>query len=200
MYHIHTTPGIILDSKNYGEAGKLLKIFTRNYGLVLVIAQGIRLEKSKLRYFTQEYTVANFSLVKGKEYWRLTSVSAISPEKNVENLHSNMEKVDILNARLCKMLSRLLQGEERHEELYDMVHESITFMYGQENLNENRLKTLESVIVYRILKILGYIGEPRDIKDEVFMAHISLQLLDDSETVRNVINHHVNKALIESHL
>lgn len=199
MYHIHTTPGLVLDSKNYGEAGKILRIFTRNYGLVSAVAQGIRLEKSKLRYFAQNHTVANFSLVKGKEFWRLTSASSVLEIKIIDN-RDNKKSIQILMVRICKMLARLLQGEERHEELFDMVWEGIEFMNKQEHIGEERLKILESIIMYKILKILGYIGANNEIDKSLHNLSISDSLLDENKKNRSIINQHVNKALVESHL
>ena len=73
MHPIHTTPGFIIGSRPSGEAGKMISIFTRDLGLVFASAQGIRFEKSKLRPFTQDYSFGQFSFVRGKEYWRLTS-------------------------------------------------------------------------------------------------------------------------------
>ncbi|MEK9177832.1 MAG: recombination protein O N-terminal domain-containing protein, partial [Patescibacteria group bacterium] len=73
MYSITTTPGFIIDSRPYGEAGRLMSIFTRELGLVRATAQGIRLEKSKLRYSSQLYSFGIFSFVCGKEFWRLTN-------------------------------------------------------------------------------------------------------------------------------
>src|SRR3989338_4347951 len=72
MNPIHTTPGFIIASRPYGETGKILSIFTRDIGLVGAVAQGIRLEKSKLRYHTQDYSFGTFSFVRGRELWRLT--------------------------------------------------------------------------------------------------------------------------------
>ena len=60
MHPIHTTLGFVINSRPYGEAGKLLSIFTRDFGLVLANAQGIRLEKSKLRPFIQDYSFGYF--------------------------------------------------------------------------------------------------------------------------------------------
>jgi DNA repair protein RecO (recombination protein O) len=199
MYHIHTTLGLILDSKNYGEAGKILRIFTRNYGLVSTVAQGIRLERSKLRYFAQNHSVANFSLVKGKEFWRLTSASSVLDKKIIDNI-GNKKNIQILMVRMCKMLARLLQGEERHEELFDMVWEGIEFMHKQEYIDEERMKILESIIMYKILKLLGYIGVDNELDKSLYNLPIDTSLLDENMKNRNIINQHVNKALVESHL
>ncbi len=54
-----------------------MSIFTRELGLVRATAQGIRLEKSKLRYSSQLYSFGIFSFVHGKEFWRLTSAGEL---------------------------------------------------------------------------------------------------------------------------
>src|SRR4051812_13786640 len=111
MHAIHTTPGFVIDSRPYGEAGKILSIFTQDLGLVSAIAQGIRLEKSKLRYYVQNYSFARYSLVRGKEFWRLTS--AAESEEGTWNAE--------LVAKIAALLKRLLQGEEPHPELFELV-------------------------------------------------------------------------------
>ena len=83
-YTIITTPGFIIGSRPRGEAGKLLSIFTRDLGLVLASAQGIRLEKSKLRYAARDYSFGEYSFVKGKEFWRLTDARDFVNTSTVE--------------------------------------------------------------------------------------------------------------------
>ena len=198
MYHIHTTCGLVLDSKNYGEAGKILRVFTKDYGLIIVIAQGIRLEKSKLRYFIQNYVLTTISVVKGKEFWRLTNASSVPELDNADSV--SQSKNNLLVVRICKILIRLLQGEEKHEELFNVIFDAIIFMHENEVLDQERSKTLESVIMFRILKLLGYIGKDDDIGEEISIGAINNTFLDASKDKRIMINKHVNKALAESHL
>ena len=198
MYHIHTTCGLVLDSKNYGEAGKILRVFTKDYGLIIVIAQGIRLEKSKLRYFIQNYVLTTISVVKGKEFWRLTNASSVPELDNADSVSQSKNNLPIV--RVCKILIRLLQGEEKHEELFNVIFDIIIFIYKNKELNQEMLKTLESVIMFRILKLLGYIGKDDGIGEEISTSTIDIIFLDANIDKRIMINKHVNKALAESHL
>ena len=75
MYHIHHTEGIILSSKNYGEAGKYYSLLTRDLGLINASAQGVRKISSKLRFVLQDFSYIKVDLVHGKDFWRLTSAS-----------------------------------------------------------------------------------------------------------------------------
>ncbi len=188
MYAIHSTTGFIVDSRAYGEAGKLISIFTRDFGMVTAVAQGIRLEKSKLRYSTQDYSFGTFSLVRGKELWRLTSADAARGGTE-------------LTARIALLLRRLLQGEEAHPALFESLECYLAFIRDHAGLGEEDMKTLESIVVLQIMHALGYVGSGDGL--EVFVKPSGLRdadLLIHAKGKRVAINKHINKALKESHL
>lgn len=189
MYAIHTTPGFIIGSRPYGEAGRMLSIFTRDLGLVTATAQGIRLEKSKLRYHTQPYSFGTFSLVRGKEFWRLTSAASGRGARAGE-----------LAARVALLLRRLLQGEEPHPELYEHVEACARFMGGHAGLSADDLKALESLTVLRILHALGYVGDDDGLGAALASTDLDQGLLREAAGKRTAMNRHINKALAESHL
>ena len=58
MHHIYHTEGIILGSRNFGEAGKYYYIFTRDLGMITAGAQGVRKMSSKLRFVLQDFAAA----------------------------------------------------------------------------------------------------------------------------------------------
>lgn len=197
MHAIYNTAGFVISSRTYGEAGKLLSIFTRDLGLVTAVAQGIRLEKSKLRYHTQDHTLGTFSLVRGRELWRLTSAATDS------SLEISSFPLDVrpLVARIALLLRRLLQGEEAHPELFERVECCLAFLRIGQGLGEEELKTVESIAVLQILHALGYIGDGDGLRE--FLTKSSLEtvgMLDRARAKRAAINRHINKALKESHL
>jgi len=200
MYTIHTTPGFVINSRGTGEAGKLLSIFTRDLGLIRASAQGIRFEKSKLRPFIQDYSLGVFSFVRGKEFWRLTNAQEFEGMgKDV-----NMDKSNVgqeLIARTALLLSRLLQGEEAHPELFDTLNKLFLFLnLDGVNLNEEQFRSLESLVVIRILHRLGYVATILDLKSQIESDEISKEVLLSVDRQRVLINQHINKALRESHL
>ncbi len=210
MYAIHTTPGFIIESRPSGEAGKLLSIFTRDLGLVRAIAQGIRLEKSKLRYHTQEYSFGEFSFVRGKELWRLTSADELPRrgghgDRAAYRTRSDQQAVASNSAqeligRIALLLRRLLQGEETHPELFMEIESAARFIFAAHSLSPKHFQTCESLVVFRILKLLGYIGADRGIEDKFSTEPFSFSLIDEASTRRKTVNMHINKALKESHL
>jgi hypothetical protein len=209
MYAIHTTPGFIIDSRPSGEAGKLLMIFTRDFGLVMASAQGIRFEKSKLRYYTQDYSFGAYSLVRGKEFWRLTSAAAYpagAPDSSRQLLENDGKSVTFENqlgsmlvARIALLLKRFLQGEEPNIDLYDCVEGSIGFLLANPKLDSRLLGAFESLAVLKILDALGYIGSD-PVLDGLVTIGISIPALEAAAVQKAAINRHINKALKESHL
>lgn len=200
MHAIHTTAGFVVGSRPYGDAGKILSIFTRDFGLVFATAQGIRLEKSKLRYFIQDYSWGVYSFVRGKEYWRLTSAQERDGEADdvTSSVASNGGR-DLV-ARVALLIRRFLQGEEPHPELFDSLESSLSYLSKIGENNTEDLLSLESVIVYRILNLLGYIGNDLHIDEAINRGDITGNLLDLVTEKRKIINQHINKALQESHL
>ena len=203
MYTIHTTPGFIVSSRPSGEAGKLLSIFTKDFGLIRVIAEGTRFEKSKLRPFIQDYTFGVFSFVRGKEFWRLTNAQENSEieEKNKDGRNEKWKDRQELIARIALLLRRLLQGEETHPELFETLEKAVNFdgSFGAGEKSE-LWQALESLIVIRILHRLGYVAVIPDLKIQIESNEINIEALQSVEKHRILINQHINKALRESHL
>lgn len=202
MYAIHTTPGFIVSSRHTGEAGKLLSIFTKDLGLIRASAQGIRFEKSKLRPFIQDYSLGIFSFVRGKEYWRLTNAQEYKEENvGIENNGiKGRDNSQELIAGIALLLNRLLQGEEAHPELFKTINSLFIFLDTHKELSDEEMKTLESLVVIRILHRLGYVSTLSEFKEHIESDAIDRGSLLYLKDTRISMNQHINKALRESHL
>lgn len=193
MYDIHTTPGFVIGSRPYSEADKLMFVLTKDFGMVTAVGKGIRFEKSKLRFKTQDYSFGNFSFVKGKEFWRITDVTEVG-------MDACGRAGEALMGRLAFLLKKLLHGEEPNRPLFDALYSCRLFLSENRNISNEQLLALESMIVARILDRLGYIGDDADIGKYIKTDQMSVDLLDEVVGKKTVLNKHINKALRESHL
>lgn len=132
-YHIYTTKGLVLSERPLREADRVYSILTRDLGLIRATALGVRKEPSKLRGALEPVTFVTLSLVRGKEYWRVTSAVAL------ERISPTRELL-----RPLLLLERLVQGEAHHPELYDAV--------------EKYLHSGETELVAQMLFHLGYLS------------------------------------------
>lgn len=196
MHHIHTTEGLVIASKPYKEGGKMLYILTSDFGLISAIAEGVRLEKSKLRYHSQDYSFALFSLVHGREFWRVVGASAYQRQYS-----AGKEKVRLsILTPLSLLLRRLLHGEGDHGDIFSYLKNCADYIEDSESFNEEDLKTLESLTVIRVLRKLGYVGNDPNFEKELETDQVSREVLDRMRSNRAKMNEKINLALRESHL
>ena len=129
MHHIYHTEGIILGSKNYGEAGKYYAIFTRDLGMINASAQGIRKISSKLRFVLQDFSYVKVDLVRGKDFLRITSASKTN---KLENILKNSFNIKIY-ANISRLLKRLLAGEYPNPSLFADLLNGFHFLEKSES-------------------------------------------------------------------
>ena len=190
MYRIYTTEGFVVASRPYGEASATLVLFTEELGLVRVRAQGVREVRSKLRYGVQQLSLSTFSLVRGREVWRLTSVSPCV-QASTDHYTTDFRRqrgltpfssfaARALFARVLGLVQRLVHGEEQDRKLFFLLRDTFLFLH-EEQLTAVELRQLELLTVLRVLHHLGYVGsagdgfaiQPEDKLTRFMLANIS---------------------------
>ncbi len=131
-------------------------IFTRDLGLVGAHAQSTRRVDSKLRYALDAPSRSTVSLVRGKNMWRLKS--AVPDKRFYSVFKENQEKFKLCT-RTFSLLKKLLAGEEANAPLFDLVNNFLDFLEEKEITDVNDFKNLETIIMLRILYVLGYVPE-----------------------------------------
>lgn len=152
MHHIYHTKAIILGSNHAGEANRRLFLYTEDLGLIQAVAQGIRLEKSKLRFALQDFSLATVDLVRGKHTWRITSASFI---ESFPVAIADRETYILLQS-VARLLIRVCVDEEANKNIFEDVLTAFRFL-NNPITQEVRSQT-EIFLVLRILHHLGYIG------------------------------------------
>ena len=195
MHHIYHTEGFILSGQSVGEANKYFWIFTRDFGMVGAMAQGVRLLQSKLRYSLQDYSYSKISLVRGKQVWRI--VGAIK-EKNLYDALKGQGKFEIL-AKVFSLLNRLVRGEEKNEELFNHLFFACEFLETEE-LDRDSSRNCEYILVMRILQSLGYLGDSKNFKEFVDSSVWTKELVSKMSSVSRGAVSQINKSLKETQL
>lgn len=190
MYTIVTTPGFVIESKPKGEADKMFLIFTRDLGLIMAVAQGIRLEKSKLRYRAREYVLSTFSFVRGKEFWRLIDIGSETIK---------LEKIDMV-VKIALLIKRFFHFDEPHPKIFDCVKSAVDFISQNEKMSDKDSSSLESLTVLRIMHDLGYVGNNAKFADYINSLDVNRSILDSVQDNLIFINQNINKGIKESHL
>lgn len=191
-YHIYTTEGIVLRRLAVGEANVLIHILTRNLGLILSSAQGVRVAASKLSSALTEYERLTLSCIKGKNGWKITDARGLENFFLSAPLH-----VRELVARVGSLLIRMIPGEEPHAAVFDVVSDGLEFL---KQIEKKSVAVFECLMVLRILYHLGYVV--RDDATEPFLTDNkwNQSLLDILAEKRLELVKIINKGLTESQL
>lgn len=193
-HHIYHTRGIILSSAPIGESNRFYKIFTEELGLIGGSAQSVREGKSKLRYTLQDFSIVNVDLVRGKEVWRIVSAGSHNPLGIIKNDPPRLK----LFASYCALLSRLIHGEGRDQELFDEIVRVADFI-EKETIPLNLILSFETLATLRTLVHLGYI-DPDGYENFLVQNAYLPEALEEFEKVRSKVLPKISDALSASHL
>jgi len=154
-HHIYHAEALILGSLPSGEGDRLLYCYTRELGLVVAHAKSIREGRSRLRYALQLFSHAHVDLIQGRYGWKLISATPISSFHELWG-HGARRRVAAQHIQLAR---RLIQGEERHETLFDDLLGGFNLLATLSD--RESLKDAELLLVVRLLNALGYWGEQK---------------------------------------
>lgn len=194
-YHKHHTKGIVLGGVAVKEGDRLLYIFTREFGLIRALARSVRTERSKLRPQLQDFTVGTVSLIRGKEFWRVASMSGSASFYHALKGRDSARSVLF---RLSGLLKRLLPGEEKNTEAYDIFIRGIAALTNPAR-TDSEYAMIETLTAARLLAILGHLSK-QPYEALLSGADISEPVLKSTADVQKSMVQAVNHALRESGL
>jgi recombinational DNA repair protein (RecF pathway) len=154
-YQTYTTDALVVSVKDRVGSDRMIKLFTKDAGMLEARASGIRDEKSKLRYALQPFSRTRVTLVRGKREWRLTGALA---ERNIFMGATNRDTRGYV-LKTVKYLDRFVIGEEGGSELYNDVMDGLIY------LGECGDDRAYYVVLYRMLTELGYVAPEGTLKD-----------------------------------
>lgn len=138
--------GIIINSKDYKDSSKILDIFTKEYGLIGVIAKGCKSLKSNLRSVTGKLTYATFTIYYKKD--KLSILSEASVINNFSNIKKDIEKISY--ASFLIDLTNQVYKQCEDISLYDLLISALV------KINENFNPLVIANIIE--LKYFEYLG------------------------------------------
>ena len=138
-----STEGIVLARKNYGEADRLLTIFSRHYGKIFLLAKGVRKPKSRKRGHIEIFSRVRFSFAKNDNFVLMNEAELID---SYQQIRTNLKKAT-LSYYFVEVITKIIPGEEKHEELYNKLIEYLQHLKSSSKLKLLRLNFVEEVLV-----------------------------------------------------
>ena len=145
--HSYSDIGVVLARRNFGEADRILVIYSKNHGKTSLIAKGVRRPKSHKRGHIEIFNLVNYQAVSGHGLDLMTEADVIDDFKEIRN---NLKKVS-LAYYFCEVIGKITHGNEVNLEVYNLIIENLGKLKSTVELKALRLD-----FVLRLLTILGY--------------------------------------------
>jgi DNA repair protein RecO (recombination protein O) len=144
--------GIVIKHKDYGEADRMLTVFTRQKGKVRALAKGVRKVHSRMGGHLEPFTRVSLLLATGR-HWYVTSQA--EAKDTYAALRGDLEAVGYASY-VVELLDRFTYEEEENANLFHLLAKTL------ERLNR-REDPLLAVRYYeiRLLDLLGFRPELR---------------------------------------
>lgn len=139
--------GIIIKRQNFGEADKILTVFTRENGKIKIVAKGIRRISSRRSPHVELLNLSTLFIYKGKALPILTEAQVIHDFLEIKK---DLGKIGF-SYNLCELVDSLCPEEERNERVFNLLKDALFNLSVSDN-KERIIKDFEQ----NILQILGF--------------------------------------------
>jgi DNA repair protein RecO (recombination protein O) len=138
--------GVVIKHQDWGEADRLLIIFTREIGKIRTIAKGVRKPRSRKAGHLEPFTRASLLLAKGRDFYILTQAEAID---TYDSIKDNLVNLSYASYVVELLTSFTYEGEENRD-LYRLVTNTLSRL--------NQGDSPEILIHYYEIRLLDYAG------------------------------------------
>ena len=152
-----STSAIVLSKIRYKDNDIIVKIFTREYGVISFIVKGsAKSKKSKIKFvYFQELTIVNIQFNFNPNR-NLQYIKDLEIKHHYSSSHTDLVKTSVI-IFLSEMLSNIITHQKKEVELYDYIEESLIW-YDTNHLNSY-------FHLFFLLELTKYLGFYPDISD-----------------------------------
>lgn len=116
----YTTEGIVLKRTNFGEADKILTIYSRHFGKIKVLARGVRKITSRKGGNLELFNWVRIFVAKGRNLDLVTEVETVN---SFRNWRKDLGKV-ALAYHFCELADQLTAENAPNDEIFRLLSES----------------------------------------------------------------------------
>ncbi len=152
--HFFTTEALVIGSMRYGEADRIVTLYTRDRGRLSAIAKGVRRVKSKTGGRLEPFTLVRASFHTGRgSLYTVAGVETLRTFQAVRDQLFRMEE----GARLLSAVRRLFPGEEASVPAFNLLVRGIAQL--SESFDQAAASNVVLATRLKLLVLLGYAPE-----------------------------------------
>lgn len=149
----YKSEGVVLKRTNFGEADKIITVYSKHYGKVTLLAKGIRRLTSRKRGDLEVFNQVTFFASKGRGIDIVTETELVN---SFSSWRKDLQKIASAY-QVCEMVDRLTAEGNEQEEVYSLLVFCLKAIAVTEQKN---LAVLINSFGINLLKDLGFL--PKD--------------------------------------
>lgn len=153
MERTYKTEGIILKRANFGEADRILTIYTKHYGKIRALAKGVRKVTSRKGGNVEAFNHVSLFLAQGKN---LDIVSEAQVINSFKSWRKDLLKVG-LAFYFCELVDKLTPDGQANQAVFELLRGSLA------QIGKGRASELVRRFEEDLLEELGF-GVPEELK------------------------------------
>ncbi|MBU2051986.1 DNA repair protein RecO [Patescibacteria group bacterium] len=123
----YKTEAIVLKRINFGEADRLVTVFSQREGKLVLLAKGIRRLTSRKKGHLEQFNQVKLQIAKGKNLDLITEAEAVN---NFSTLRRNLNRVKIAYL-LLELVDKLTAENQEHREVYQLLLANLSLLDSQ---------------------------------------------------------------------
>ena len=145
----YTVEGIVIKRTNFGEADRLVTLFTKSWGKMTVIARGVRKLASKRAGALELFNEVKAQIVQGRG--QLDTLAEVEIGNTFPSWRHKLGRIT-LAYQMCEAVDKLTADHQPHPQVYDILVTALSQISG---LGQNWKSKIESWLL-EILVDLGF--------------------------------------------
>src|SRR3712207_4103572 len=145
---VYKSKGIVLRSIRYGEADRVLDLYTQDLGLVSVIAKGIRRTKSRFGGRLEPLSCVDFLAYEGRTLDTVTQVEVL---RRFRGVRENLTRLEAAGG-MVGIVQALSGGDEADRRVFNLLYHALDALEGR----EASFKSVEAAFGLKLSILAGY--------------------------------------------
>ena len=145
---VYKSKGIVLRSIRYGEADRILDLYTQESGLVSAIAKGIRRTRSRFGGRLEPLSCVEFLAYEGKTLDTITQVEVL---RSFRGVRENLARLKAASGMVATVRA-LSGGDEADRRVFNLLYHALDALKGR----EEDTRSIEAAFGLKLSILAGY--------------------------------------------
>ena len=162
----YKTEGIIVKRRNFGEADRILTVFTGNYGKIQARAPGVRKITSRRSSHIELLNLTLLTLYKSS-HSSLPIVTEAQTQEEFSSIKNTLRKIGFAYY-ICELIDRLCAENQENRRVFFLVRDTL-FRLASNIGGDSVIENFED----KLLVLLGFLPSSHNLRDkQVFIESI----------------------------